>query len=103
MKLRNKVQLITYPDSFGGNLETLSRLIDEFFTYVFGGIHLLPPFPSTGDRGFAPVTYLEIDPKFGSWEEIKNLGARFDFLVDLMVNHISRHSLYFENFVQFGR
>ncbi|WP_238916960.1 PfkB family carbohydrate kinase [Clostridium sp. YIM B02555] len=49
----------------------------------------LPPFPSFGDRGFAPLTYLDIEPKFGTWEDIKTIGENFDILVDLMVNHIS--------------
>lgn len=103
MQLQNKVQLITYPDSLGGNLETLTNLIEKDFAGVFGGIHILPPFPSTGDRGFAPVTYFEIDPKFGSWKEVKRLGKTHDILVDLMVNHISRHSMYFEDFIKQGR
>jgi hypothetical protein len=32
---------------------------------AIGSIHLLPIFPSTGDRGFAPVNYQEVDPKLG--------------------------------------
>jgi hypothetical protein len=32
---------------------------------AIGSLHLLPLYPSTGDRGFAPVTYQEVDPKFG--------------------------------------
>jgi len=32
---------------------------------AIGSVHLLPIYPSTGDRGFAPVTYQEVDPKFG--------------------------------------
>lgn len=103
MKLQNKVQLITYPDSLGGTLKTLSNLLEEYFPSVFGGVHILPPFPSTGDRGFAPVTYLEIDPRFGSWEDIQHFGNHFDCLVDLMVNHISRRSIFFEDFAKLGR
>jgi sucrose phosphorylase len=30
-----------------------------------GSIHLLPLYPSTGDRGFAPITYQQVDPEFG--------------------------------------
>jgi hypothetical protein len=30
-----------------------------------GSIHLLPLYPSTGDRGFAPVTYQQVNPEFG--------------------------------------
>lgn len=104
MRIKNKVQLITYPDSLGGNLPTLNELLSKHFSGIFpGGIHILPPFPSTGDRGFAPTTYLEIEPKFGTWADIRKIGGKFDLMLDLMVNHISRHSSYFQDFVQKGR
>jgi sucrose phosphorylase len=104
MTLKNQVQLITYPDSFGGDLPTLNRLLNLHFSDIFkGGVHILPPFPSSGDRGFAPLTYLEIDRAFGSWEDIKDIGNNFDVLVDLMVNHISRQSTYFQDFLKEGR
>jgi Alpha amylase, catalytic domain. len=57
----------------------------------------LPPFPSSGDRGFAPITYYEIEPKFGTWDDVKNIGKNFDVLLDLMVNHISQKSEYFQD------
>ena len=104
MAVKNKVQLITYPDSLGGDLKTLNNVLLKYFSDVFkGGVHILPPFPSSGDRGFAPLTYLEIDPKFGTWEDIKVIGKNFDVLVDLMVNHISRQSKYFQDFYKKGR
>lgn len=77
MTVKNKVQLITYPDSLGGDLQTLGQVLDRYFPNMFeGGIHILPPFPSSGDRGFAPLTYKEIEPKFGSWEDIRRIGRR---------------------------
>jgi sucrose phosphorylase len=104
MAVKNKVQLITYPDSLGGDLKTLNYVLTKYFIDIFkGGIHILPPFPSSGDRGFAPLTYLEIEPHFGSWEDIKAIGENFDVLVDLMVNHISRQSSYFQDFLKKGR
>ena len=104
MPIKNQVQLITYPDSFGGDLKTLNSILLEYFPGVFkGGIHILPPYPSSGDRGFAPLTYLEIEPKFGNWDDIKKLTENFDILLDLMVNHISRHSMYFSDFLENGK
>lgn len=104
MSLKNKVQLITYPDSMGGDLRTLNEMLSQHFSDIFtGGVHILPPFPSSGDRGFAPLTYLEIEPRFGTWEDIRVIGEKFDVLVDLMVNHISRQSLYFQDFLAKGR
>lgn len=104
MTVKNQVQLITYPDSLGGNLKTLHYVLNTYFSDIFkGGVHILPPFPSSGDRGFAPLTYLEIEPSFGTWEDIKAIGENFDVLVDLMVNHISRQSTYFQNFLNKGQ
>jgi len=102
--VKNKVQLITYPDSMGGNLKILYDVLESQFPDVFqGGIHILPPFPSSGDRGFAPLTYLEIEPAFGSWADIRRLGKKYDILLDLMVNHISAKSHYFLDFLDKGR
>jgi len=104
MSMKNKVQLITYADSLGGSLRHLEEALDECFPQIFeGGIHILPPFPSSGDRGFAPLTYLEIDPALGTWEDIRRLGDRYDIMLDVMVNHISSRSLYFQDFLENGR
>lgn len=103
MKIMNKVQLITYPDSLGGDLKKLGRVLDRYFPNTFeGGIHILPPFPSSGDRGFAPLTYMEIDPKFGSWEDIKKIGEKYPILLDLIINHISSKSSYFQDYLLNG-
>ena len=104
MSVKNKVQLITYPDSLGGNLNKLNEILTNELKDVFqGGVHILPPFPSSGDRGFAPLTYFEIDPTFGSWDDIREIGSTHDVLVDVMVNHISKESAYFQDFLKHGR
>src|SRR6185436_14837705 len=96
-------QLLTYPDSLGGDLAALRRLLDGPLDGVFRGIHILPPFPSSGDRGFAPVTYREIDPRFGSWEDVAAIAVRHDVLLDVMINHLSRRSPEFRDFERRGR
>jgi sucrose 6(F)-phosphate phosphorylase len=104
MTVKNQVQLITYPDSLGGNLKTLNYVLETYFPGLFkGGIHILPPFPSSGDRGFAPLTHLEIEPQFGAWQDIRHIGEKHDILLDLMVNHISTKSTYFQDFLENGR
>jgi sucrose phosphorylase len=96
-------QLLTYPNSLGGGLPQLAALLDGPLTGLFHGVHVLPPFPSSGDRGFAPLTYYEIDPRFGTWDDIRRLGERHDVVLDLMINHISRRSPEFEDFERRGR
>ena len=103
MTVKNKVQLITYPDSLGGDLKSLGQVLDQYFPNIFeGGIHILPPFPSSGDRGFAPLTYMEIEEKFGSWEDIRKIGEKYPVLLDLIINHISSKSSYFQDYLHNG-
>ena len=103
MTVKNKVQLITYPDSLGGDLKKLGYVLEQYFPNTFeGGIHILPPFPSSGDRGFAPLTYFEIEPKFGSWADIRKISEKSPVLLDLIINHISSKSLYFQDFLRNG-
>ena len=71
-------------------------------TGLFRGVHVLPPFPSSGDRGFAPITYEDIDPAFGSWADVGRIAADHDVLLDLMINHISRQSPEFRDFERRG-
>jgi sucrose 6(F)-phosphate phosphorylase len=96
-------QLITYPDSLGGDLKSLSQLIQGPLAELFQGVHILPPFPSSGDRGFSPITYGEIEPSFGSWDDIEQVATSHDVVLDLMVNHISRQSPQFRDFQRHGR
>ena len=96
-------QLLTYPDSLGGDLPALSGLLTGPLRGLFRGVHILPPFPSSGDRGFAPVTYDEIDPRFGTWDDVRRIAAGHDVLLDVMINHISRQSREFRDFQRFGR
>lgn len=96
-------QLLTYPDSLGGDLPAIADLLEGPLDGLFRGVHILPPFPSSGDRGFAPVTYGAIDPRFGSWDGVKRIAARHDLMLDVMINHISRESLEFQDFQRLGR
>jgi sucrose phosphorylase len=101
--LRHAPQLLTYADSLGGNLAAIRALLDGPFEGLFGGVHVLPPFPSSGDRGFAPLTYERIEPRFGTWDDIAALAWDHDVCLDLMVNHISRRSDEFRQFERHGR
>jgi sucrose phosphorylase len=96
-------QLVTYPDSLGGDLNALADLLHGPLGGLFRGIHILPPYPSSGDRGFAPLTYQSIDPRFGTWEDVERIGTRHDVMLDVMINHISRQSPEFQDFQRVGR
>ncbi len=49
--MRTAPQLMTYPDSLGGDLPALDEPARGPLAGLFGGVHILPPFPSSGDRG----------------------------------------------------
>ena len=98
MTVRNQIMLITYPDSLGKNLQELKYLLKKHLRGVVGGVHILPFYPSSADRGFAPIDYGTVDPAFGTYDDIVELGAEFDLMVDFMINHISRQSSYFQDF-----
>ena len=102
MKLKNEVMLITYADSLGNNLNDLSEVMNKYFKDAVGGIHILPIFPSTGDRGFSPTRYDVIDPKLGNWEDIEKLSEKYYLMLDFMINHISKHSEYYKDFQKNG-
>ena len=103
MAIQNKVQLITYPDSLGINLLELHYVLRRYLRKAVGGIHLLPFYPSSADRGFAPLTYTEVSSAFGTWADIECIGSEFDLIIDFMVNHISRQSLYFQDYYEKGK
>lgn len=103
MGIKNKVQLITYPNSLGRNLKELNSVLEGPFQGLFqGGVHILPPFPSSGDRGFAPITYMDICDQFGTWQDISEIALKHDVVIDLMVNHVSRQSEYFQDYLRNG-
>ena len=84
----------------GNNLKDLDKVLDEHFQQAIGGIHILPFFPSSGDRGFAPMDYHKVDPAFGDWQDIEKLAEKYYLMFDYMINHISAQSEYYKDFLQ---
>ncbi|MGL5434578.1 MAG: sucrose phosphorylase [Lachnospiraceae bacterium] len=100
MAVKNEIMLITYADSLGKNLKELDYVLQNLLEEVVGGIHILPFFPSSADRGFAPMRYDMVAPEFGSFEDIKKLGKNYYLMFDFMINHISRSSEYYTDFAE---
>lgn len=102
MALRNQIQLITYPDRFGQNLQELGQLLTRHFSAAIGGVHILPPYPSNADGGFSPLTHKEIDARYGTWADVEQIASKFDLCLDLTLNHISDESEEFKDFLAKG-
>lgn len=100
MQLKNEIMLITYADSMGNNLKDLHKVLNQYYANAIGGVHILPFFPSSADRGFAPMCYDRVDPKFGTFADVEAIGKDYYLMFDFMVNHISAHSAYFQDFLQ---
>ncbi|HEL2050954.1 TPA: sucrose phosphorylase [Streptococcus suis] len=100
MKVKNQAMLITYSDSLGKNLKDLKRVLEGPLKDVVGGVHILPFFPSSGDRGFAPMDYSKVDEAFGDWSDIEALSQDYYLMFDFMINHISAKSPYFLDFLE---
>ena len=100
MKLENKIMLITYADSMGKNLKELHGVLNRYYKDAIGGVHILPFFPSSADRGFAPMCYDKVDPAFGDFSDVEAIGKEYYLMFDFMVNHISASSEYFQDFLK---
>lgn len=99
MTIKNQAMLITYADSLGKNLQELNEVLDTHLQGVIGGLHILPFYPSSGDRGFAPMNYQKVEPAFGTWEDIRVLSENYYFMTDFMINHLSQSSAEFQDFL----
>ncbi len=102
--MRDAVQLITYADRLGGSLPGLHALLAGRLRGLFGGVHVLPFFvPYDGaDAGFDPDDHLAVDPRLGTWDDVRALAADFDVVADVIVNHISTRSVQFRDVLARG-
>ncbi len=101
---REKVQLIAYADRFGGSLAGLREILNGPLEGIFGGVHVLPFFTAFdgADAGFDPVDHCAVDPRLGSWNDVRGLSEEYTLMVDLIVNHLSAGSAEFRDVVARG-
>lgn len=95
--------LISYGDMVQAEgaapLQVLKEFCDRWLRGAINTVHVLPFFPSSSDAGFSVIDYREVDAKLGGWEEIAELGRGYDLMVDLVLNHCSRGSAWFRDYV----
>jgi sucrose phosphorylase len=97
-------QLITYADRLAGDIAGVEAFVDGTVAGAFGGVHLLPFFvPIDGaDAGFDPVDHTEVDPRVGTWADVRRLAEEHVVMADLIVNHISAESAEFQDWLARG-
>jgi len=99
---QSDVAMITYGDTLLAPdeqpLHTLLQFMDGYLADLISAVHVLPFFPWTSDDGFAVLDYSSVNESLGSWDDIRALGARYRLMSDLVINHCSSRSAWFENF-----
>lgn len=95
--------LITYADSIKEpgepGLKTLTHFCDSYLSDAINGLHVLPFYPYSSDDGFAVVDYLTVDDRAGTWGDIRKLAKKYRLMADLVINHASSKSKWFQNFL----
>ena len=66
---------------------------------MFNILHLLPFFPHSSDDGFSVIDYRTVDPALGDWDDVRELGRSFGLMFDLVLNHVSQHSRWFQDYL----
>jgi sucrose phosphorylase len=95
--------MITYGDTLRVDdekpLVTLKRFLDDCTEGVLSGVHILPFYPWSSDDGFSVLDYSSVNEALGDWHDISAIADNYDLMADLVINHCSSRSLWFENFL----
>ncbi|MFV0593078.1 MAG: sugar phosphorylase [Draconibacterium sp.] len=98
------VVLITYGDSIKNQhevpLQTLRSFLNHNLKVQLSVVHILPFFPYSSDDGFSVIDFREVNPELGTWKDVAGLTNDFDLMADLVINHASSKSEWFQQFLQ---
>lgn len=96
--------LITYGDTLLRDgqvpLQTLRTFLNENVGETISMVHVLPFCPFSSDDGFSVIDYKAINSKLGTWEDLTEIAEVYRLMADLVVNHISAESEWFQNFLK---
>ena len=100
---QSDIMLITYGDSIvradEPPLKTLKAFVDHYLPGVINTIHVLPFFPYSSDDGFSVIDFRQVNPDLGEWQHIEALAQDFKLMFDIVINHVSRESLWFADYI----
>ena len=99
------VVLISYADQLRDDdvaplLALRHFLLDYQLADVLNTVHLLPFYPSSSDDGFSVIDYRQVDPAVGNWHDVAALGQNFRLMFDLVLNHVSQQSAWFQAYLR---
>ena len=96
--------VITYGNSLVDGvhkpLDLLRHFLEQNLSGVISGVHILPFFPFTSDDGFAVTDYRAVNSNLGSWSDINRIAGEFKLMSDLVLNHVSSFSTWFQEYRQ---
>ncbi len=96
------VYLITYGNSILSDshapLKALLQFLAKYLKGIVSTVHILPFFPYSSDDGFAVIDYRQVNSELGEWSDIQSIAQQFDLMADLVINHISSESKWFQQF-----
>lgn len=96
--------MICYGDSFLAQnekpLSTLKHFLDQHCEGLINSVHILPFFPFSSDDGFAVMDFSSINEALGDWPDIQAISRDYRLMADLVINHCSSRSLWFQNFIK---
>ena len=99
---QSEVIMITYGNSVTRPeerpLHSLAEFLDTFMQDTITDVHILPFFPFSSDDGFSVINYKQVNDALGEWEDIESIAARYRLMSDLVINHCSARSEWFEQF-----
>lgn len=94
--------VITYGDSIKTPHEPPLRTLRDFMRQELNGyissVHILPFFPWSSDDGFSVIDYMSVNEGHGTWDDISAIAGDFSLMADLVINHCSARSRWFDNF-----
>jgi sucrose phosphorylase len=98
------VILITYGDTIIGKeqspLHALKAFLDQHLKKTINSVHILPFFPYSSDDGFAVIDYSSVNESLGTWQNIDKISHDYRLMSDLVINHCSSRSVWFDNFIK---
>jgi len=90
----------TLVDGVHRPLDLLRDFLEQNLAGVISGVHILPFFPFTSDDGFAVTDYTAVNSNLGTWADIRRIAEDFKLMSDLVLNHVSSFSTWFQEYRQ---
>ncbi|WP_052339824.1 glycoside hydrolase family 13 protein [Gorillibacterium massiliense] len=97
----------TRDNYMGGDLQGILQKLDYLSDLGINAIYLNPIFAASSNHKYDTVNYLEVDPQFGTKEDLRKLVEAchrrdIKIVLDLVINHCGYYHPFFQDVVQNG-